>query len=72
MATNIYAKTYKMESKARKPDKVSLVSYVEDSSTFSVVHYERLVDIDALNKAWIQEKDKMYHVLVVKTGNVVK
>ena len=72
MATNIYAKHYTVESKARKTVKYALISYTSDPNTYSIVNYERLLEVNALNKAWICENDKMYRVSVDKTGNCVE
>ena len=72
MASNIYAKSYKMESRARKTDEYAFISYLDDSNTFSIVAVKRLIDVDQFRKGSIREKNKIYRISVEQTGNCVK
>lgn len=72
MASNIYAKSYRMESRARKDDECAFISYLDDPNTFSVVAVKRLIDVDQFGKGSIREKNKIYRISVERTGNFVE
>lgn len=68
MASNIYAKPYRVESKTRK-NEFSFISYLDEHNSFSIVYTNRLIDVDKLGKGYIREKEKMHRIAVEKSGN---
>jgi len=69
METNIYAKPYKVGSIARK-NEFSLITYLDESNTYSVVYTKRLIDIDEKQEGFIREKDKLHKIRVRRSGNL--
>ena len=73
--TNIYAKSYKIDSRPQKDDKndkYAFISYLDDPNTFSVVAFKRLIGVDQFGKGSIREQNKTYRISVERTGNSVK
>lgn len=68
METNIYAKSYRVESKARK-NEYSLITYFDEPNTYSIVYTSRLIDLNSIQEGFIREKDKLHRIVQRKSGN---
>ena len=68
MATNLYAKCYRTESRTQKDEEFAFISYMDEPNSFSVVSMKRLVDVDSFGKGHIREKNKNYRINVERTG----